>query len=194
METATMDLALAGRVREYAACDDLRLVAMKSAAAILFSLIGLAVAVLVVGLVTGGYVRRVECPRVNGSTETDWTFRYQQVLPYLGYERTGCRVTSATRVVLDKVGIWDLGPSLKENTAVDHTGEYPVGFLTTAIRGCVSGGESREFCGCAMPEAMRRLAPSDLQLMQGATRYDQLPDRLAGDLRALEGAVERDCR
>src|SRR5581483_9941142 len=97
---------------------------------LLHSITGVVVSVpvlLVVLAINGGYVYRTRCPHIQGSTETSWSYRIYEILPYIGYSRTGCQVHTATRVALDWVGLWKL-PSAQPVAAgapsTGHQGEY----------------------------------------------------------------------
>jgi hypothetical protein len=152
---------------------------------------------LVVALVNGGYLYRVECPR-GGGTETEWTYRWFSVIPYVGYDRSGCETHSATRVALDAIGLWKIDND--DSTAdADHSSEYPQALVSEMVDACVASGESRAFCGCAYDEITRRLSPTEFErlaiaLQGGAQRFEELPEDLRRKVSDATVAAEADCR
>jgi hypothetical protein len=162
-------------------------------------LLGVVGVVAVFALVNGGYVYRVECPRSGGSTETEWTYRWQSVIPYIGYDRSGCETHSGTRVALDAVGVWKLGGDSGGSGQADHSSEYSRESVAAFVDGCVAQGESRSFCECTANEITIRLSPTELQrvalaMQGGATKFDQLPEDIRSKTRDAASAAEKDCR
>jgi hypothetical protein len=162
------------------------------------SLVLLAGPLLVVALVNGGYVYRVECPKGEGSTETEWTYRWNNVIPYIGYDRSGCETHSGTRVALDALGIWNLGEGSAGETNVDHSSEYPPELREAMTDDCVTASESRAFCECAINEIALRLSIGEFEQTAPALRaggsFDDLPEEIRGKARDAAVAAETDCR
>lgn len=106
------------------------------------SLVSLTLVVGTIAAVNGGYVYRVECPTPQGTTETEWTYRIMNILPYVGYSRPGCEVHTATRVALSKIGIWEITSSEIHLAAATYWFS-----VTTAIRSYAESGEEAEEVG-----------------------------------------------
>jgi hypothetical protein len=168
--------------------------------AALVSAIGVGLVIVVVVVLNAGFVYRVECPRAGGSTETEWTYRWQSLFPYIGYSRSGCESHTATRVALDAVGLWAIDDGEGGNDqSSDHSSEYPPDLLASMVDGCVSDGESREFCQCALDEFTLRVSAEEAQSVAeafrtGAARYDELPEGVRGKVQDAVVAAETDCR
>ena len=60
-------------------------------------------------VVNAGYVYRTRCVEPDGSTVTGWSYRPNDVVPYVGYSRSGCQVDTAVRVGLSALGVWKIG-------------------------------------------------------------------------------------
>lgn len=168
-------------------------------AAVGASLLGVVFVVFAFALVNGGYVYKVECPRAGGSTETEWTYRWNSVIPYIAYSRSGCETHSATRVALDSIGVWKLDGSDSSGPAEDHSAEYPAKVVEASIAGCVRTGESRSFCECASDEITTRLSAEQFNelataMNSGAESYEDFPESIRDDVRDAVAASERDCR
>ncbi len=160
------------------------------------SLFGIASVVLIgaaILLLNGGYVYRTQCPRVGGSTETDWSYRIFAIVPYLGYSRSGCQVHTATRIALDAVGIWKLHDRSSSVNVADHRGEYTIKQDASMDAHCVSAGKSRSFCVCARDELTRRFTPNELSQISSVTRFDQLPAGLARRASDVTKAIDQGC-
>lgn len=163
------------------------------------SLIGIAGALLFILLLNGGYVYRTECPRAGGSTERDWTYRWSSVLPYIGYERTGCESHTATRLAFDALGLWTLPDDDSRSAApVDHSSEYPRQAVEANIARCVQSGRSRSFCECAIGELTIRMSPRDFNRLgeasrRGAETFAELPVDIREAAEEAASAAERDC-
>jgi hypothetical protein len=167
---------------------------MKALGSVLGLIVGGFLVLLVLGLVNGGYLYRVECPSVGG-TETEWTFRWQSVVPYIGYDRSGCEVHTGTAIALDAIGIRDLeGASAAAENDHGHSGEYSVIQRNAAVEQCVSNGEARAFCECAVPELFRRFSPSELQTISAVTNFSVLEDDLGERAADAASDIEEDCR
>jgi hypothetical protein len=80
---------------------------MRALGGALAGLVGIVGVAVLIATINGGYVYRVQCPQA-GHTETEWTYRWESVVPYIGYSREGCTTHTATRLALDKVGVWEL--------------------------------------------------------------------------------------
>jgi hypothetical protein len=165
----------------------------------LAGLIGIVSVLFVVALVNGGFVYRVQCPRTGGSTETEWTYRWSSVIPYVGYSRSGCETHSATRVALDAIGVWDLGGASLAESSVDHSSAYPPEAVSSMTDQCVKTGATRSFCGCATDEITRRLSPDEFNqvataIQAGATTYNDLPGDVRQKIQDAATAAEADCR
>jgi hypothetical protein len=166
---------------------------------VLAGLLGAAAIVLVIALVNGGYIYRVECPRAGGSTETEWTYRWNSVIPYVGYDRSGCETHSGTRVALDAIGLWSIDDDPGRREAEDHSSEFPPEAVAAMKANCSAGGESRAFCDCAFDELTIRLSPDEVQQLAdairgGATTFEELPDDLRAKVTDAAAAAENDCR
>src|SRR5262245_11244865 len=127
---------------------------MRSVVGSLAGIAGGVLVVIVILAINGGYVYRTQCPRVGGSTETDWTYHIYSVVPFFGYSRSGCEVHTAPRVALDAIGIWKLGGSGEAlaATAPDHRDEYTAEQRTQIASHCVDTGKSMSFCECVADE------------------------------------------
>jgi hypothetical protein len=154
--------------------------------------------------VNAGYIYRVDCPRANGSTEREWTYQLNSVIPYFAYSRSGCETHSATRVALSSVGLWKIGGGggggggSAGNSSEDHTAEYLPGALEPAINACTTTGKSRSFCQCAYGEVARRLTPDEfnrvaLALNAGQQAYQGLPESIRERIHEADVVAERDC-
>jgi hypothetical protein len=133
--------------------------------------------VLLVLAVNGGFVYRTQCAGASGSTETNWTYKINQVIPYIGYSKTGCEAHTATRIALDKVGIWKLHHS---TAAVDHTPEYTAANVATISKGCSNTGAKVSFCDCFARIVSRYVPLADYNtavaaIRSGDTKLADLP-------------------
>lgn len=147
--------------------------------------------------VNAGYVYRTECPRQGGSTETEWTHHFQQVIPYVGFSRSGCETHSATRIGFDKLGIMKIHRSVAV-APVDHRPEYSEANISSIAKGCVNTGSTQAFCDCMAQEMATRISPVDYNrvataFQAGAKSYSDLPSDLADDMRAVAEVADRDC-
>jgi hypothetical protein len=57
-------------------------------------------------LVNGGYVYRTKCPLPSGGTQTNWAYRINDVLPYIGRTSAPCKSHTGTRLALSAAGLW----------------------------------------------------------------------------------------
>ena len=155
-----------------------------------------AVSVLVVLLVVnGGYVYRTQCPHVDGSTETSWRYGISDIVPYVGYSQSGCQVHTATRLLLDAIGIWKLHDPTPSTTGAPsgHQSEYTSVMRASMQSHCVSSGKAASFCRCATDELTRAFSPVELSQISSASRFDQLPSALARRARDETSAINQDC-
>lgn len=155
------------------------------------ALVGFVLVALLVLAVNGGYVYRTQCAGANGSTETDWTYKIDQVIPYLGYSKTGCASHSATRVALDAVGIWRLHHSA---TAVDHTAEYTTAEIAQISSGCVNTGAKQSFCDCFARTVAHYASLADYNtaaeaIQAGSKKLSDLPK----SMQQATAITNRDC-
>jgi hypothetical protein len=162
------------------------------------ALVGTVVFLLVFALVNGGYIYRVQCPRGGGTTETEWTYRWQSVLPYVGYSRSGCRTHTATALALDAIGVRSIDDESSRTPGADHSSEYDPQSVRQAVDSCVAQGESRPFCECAIDEFTRRLSPAEFDrlaraMRSGAETFDDLPSDLGEKTQDASAAARRDC-
>jgi hypothetical protein len=71
---------------------------------------------------------------------------------------------------------------------------YEPSFVDLWVRGCVSSGETRAFCRCAIDVYTRRLRPDEFEtasaIAHSGGELAELPENVRG---AVE-TVERDCR
>lgn len=56
----------------------------------------------------GGYVWRDDCMTARGSVETSYSYRINQLVPYLAPSEPGCSYYSGTRVLASAVGFWEI--------------------------------------------------------------------------------------
>lgn len=154
---------------------------------------------VIIALVNGGYVYRVECPRAGGSTETEWTYRWNSVIPYVGYERSGCETRPSTRVALDAVGLWKLDADSAPDRDADHSSDYPPELVSAMVDNCAAGDESRAFCECASNEITLRLSVTEFEqvavaMQAGSGGFSDVPEDLRDKVRDATLAAEPDCR
>jgi hypothetical protein len=133
----------------------------------LSALLSGAVVVLLIAAINGGYVYRTQCAGASGSTETNWTYKINQVIPYIGYSKAGCETHTGTRVALDSLGIWKLHNS---TTAVDHTAEYTASDVAQISSGCVGTGAKQSFCDCFARVVARYVSLDDYNTSAAAIR------------------------
>ncbi len=143
----------------------------------LSALLGFVGIALAVAVINGGYVYRTQCAGANGSTETNWSYKINQVIPYIGYSKTGCESHTGTRVVLDSVGIWKLHDSA---STVDHTAEYTAGDVARISSGCVGTGATKSFCDRFARTVARYVSLDDyntaaVAIRSGDTKLSDLP-------------------
>jgi hypothetical protein len=163
--------------------------------------LGVVLVVVVIVLVNGGYVYRTQCPHLQGSTETSWSYHINDIAPYVGYSRSGCQVHTATRLALDWVGVWKLhaatAPTANSapgnSSATGHQSEYTASQRTFMQTHCVNSGKPESFCKCAMAELTRAFTPSELGQISAVTRYDELPSELASRAHDVNTAIASDC-
>lgn len=158
--------------------------------------LGAVLAALVIVLVNGGYVYRTQCPHIQGSTETSWSYHINDIVPYFGYSRTGCEVHTASRLALDWVGVWKLHSATTppaSSSPTGHQSEYTASQRTFMNTHCVNAGKSESFCTCATAELTRAFTPSELGQISAVTRYDQLPSGLASRAYDENTAIAQDC-
>jgi len=153
---------------------------------------------LVFLLVNGGYVYRTECPRAGGSTETDWSYRIYQFIPYLGYSRSGCESHTATRVALDAIGVWKLDDDEGVSAPTGYRHEYLASDITRLQDNCEEGGRSESFCRCMVDELTLRFSRAEATqlanaVVGGTQRYDELPSAIRDKAYEFGAAVDRDC-
>jgi len=165
---------------------------MRFGAVVLAALVGLAVVAVLV-LVNGGYAYRAQCPGGSEATETSWSYRIADVVPYKGFSRPGCSVHSAARVGLDAIGLWRI-PDTAAAVVSGHTAEYRPEQIEQAKERCVKAGEEESFCDCAMDELTRRFSPREFQQISSAAQYEDLPGSLARRAERTVAAVSRGCR
>jgi len=71
---------------------------------------------------------------------------------------------------------------------------YEQSFITAWVEGCVSSGDARSFCRCAIAAYTARLQPHEFEtasaVAQSGGRLAELPEHL----REVVKTVERDCR
>lgn len=167
------------------------------------------VAILVlsgIAVANAGFVYRVDCRRAGGATDREWTYRWNSVIPFIGYERQGCKSHNAPRIVLDAVGLWKLEdnksaakpPALTEPADTPGLDSYPPGAFDRAVQRCVQQGASRSFCECQIAEFMTRLTPRQWNVMAyaiqgGARKFDDLPEGVRDKVYDAVAAVKRDC-
>jgi hypothetical protein len=148
------------------------------------------VALLVVA-VNGGYVYRTQCAGAGGSIETNWSYKINQVIPYIGYSKAGCDTHTATRVALNSVGIWKFHSS---PTAIDHTSEYTAANVAQLSSQCVSTGSTQSFCDCVARTVARYVSLNDYN---ASVAKIQSGDRKMADLpKSMQQATaitKRDC-
>ena len=75
---------------------------------LLVGLVMLLGAVLVIGVINGGYTWRADCVTSRGTVERSYSYRITQVFPYLAPSEPGCRFHSGTRVALSAIGVWGI--------------------------------------------------------------------------------------
>jgi hypothetical protein len=153
----------------------------------------LLVALLVVAI-NGGYVYRTQCAGAGGSTETDWTYKINQVIPYLGHSKTGCETHTATRVALNSLGIWKFHSS----AAVDHTAEYSLDDVAKISSGCVNGGQPQSFCYCFARNVARYVSldtynAAAAAIQAGARNFSDLPESTRKPMQRAAAITQRDC-
>jgi len=95
------------------------------------------------------------------------------------------------------VGLVSLGNGNAPTTSADRVEllqPYESSFVNLWVRGCISSGETRSFCQCAIDAYTPRLRPHEFEtaaaVAQGGGRLAELPEHL----REVVKAVERDCR
>lgn len=164
--------------------------------------VGLLVSVIILAgftLLNGGYVYRVECPKVGGTTEVFWKYTIlDSPVPYT-YSRSGCEVYSGTRLALSAIGILELRHDDMDMNYVDHLSEHSLEVINMMKASCISEGNSEDYCTCAIEELARRLSPAEIAVVAeavaaGAERYDDLPDSVREKARDAVAAIETDCR
>jgi len=148
------------------------------------------IALLVVAI-NGGYVYRTQCAGAGGSTETDWSYKINQVIPYIGYSKTGCETHTATSVILNSVGIWKFHSS---TTAIDHTSEYTAADVAKISSGCVNTGSTQSFCDCFARTVARYVPLNDYnaaaeQIQSGDRKMADLPQ----SMQQATAITQRDC-
>jgi hypothetical protein len=149
---------------------------------------------LAIVAINGGYVYRTQCLHVGGSTESSWSWRINDLIPYLGYSRSGCEVHTATRWALDAVGVWSIkSESVTAAESIDHRGDYTANQHASMQANCEGKGSSTSFCLCAMDELTRRFPLAELQQISSVTRFDQLPGDLGQRASAATSAISQDC-
>lgn len=161
--------------------------------AVIGGLLGLAIVLVLAAAVNGGYAYRTQCPGLNGSTETVWTYRIKQIIPYLAHSKAGCQVQSGTRVVLDAVGIWKFPATERQAASVNHSGDYTLSVTNAMQAHCIGAGKSPSFCECFVAEETRRFTPRELGEISAASAYDQLPGTLGARAKQMTSAVDHGC-
>jgi len=147
--------------------------------------------VLLAVAINGGYVYRTQCAGASGSTETNWSYKINQVIPYIGYSKTGCETHTATRVALDSVGLWKLHASA---TAVDHTSEYTAADVAQISSGCVNTGAKQSFCDCFARTVARYAPLHDYNTTAGLIRSgDSKMSDLPKSMQQATAITRRDC-
>jgi hypothetical protein len=71
---------------------------------------------------------------------------------------------------------------------------YELSFVTAWVEGCVSSGETRTFCQCAIDVYTARLQPHEFETAAAVARGGGQLAELPEHLREVVKAVERDCR
>ncbi len=94
-------------------------------------------------------------------------------------------------------GLVSLGNGNAPKTSADPVEllqPYESEFINLWVRGCISSGETRSFCQCAIDAYTTRLQPHEFEtaaaVALGGGRLAELPEHL----RDVVKAVERDCR
>lgn len=152
----------------------------------------------VIAVVNAGYVYRTECPRAGGTTEREWTYRWNLFIPYIGYSRTGCESHTATRVLLDALGVWKIKDQATSQAVENHSSEHEPALVAAYEAKCVRSGATATACRCVIAELVQRLSPAELEAFavaskRGVRRFDDFPAPLGEKLRAISVTVERDC-
>ena len=141
--------------------------------------------------INGGYIYRTQCAGAGGSTDTSWSYKINQIVPYIGYSKTGCETHTATRVALNSLGIWKFHPS---PTAIDHTAEYTAADVAQISKQCVGTGATQSFCDCFARNVARYASVDDYNasaatIQSGDTKMADQPT----SMQQVAAITQRDC-